>query len=225
MDHTVTAFEDELRAITSDVERLGRMAVSQLRGALDVVAGRAGAEAAQALMAEDKRLNAAAFDIERKAVRLIALRHPMADDLRQTVVALKCALDLERCGDLAKNIAKRTLRMNAPTPEAFVPLLEQLGALAVDALERVLQAHAEHDLDSARAVWVDDDAIDEVHERLVRELLGRMGEDAGMAAAGAQLLFIAKNLERIGDHATNIAEMVCYEATGSSDVRGDLSAR
>ena len=174
MDHTVTAFEEELRDLAADVERLGGMAVGQLRASLEVVAGRAEAGAAERVIAEDKRLNAVAQEVERKAVRLIALRHPMADDLRQTVVALRCAIDLERCGDLAKNIAKRSLRMNAPTPPSFVPLLDRLGGLATGALEGVLQAYVRRDLAAARAVWSADDDIDAVHEQLVRALLARM---------------------------------------------------
>ena len=217
MDHTVSAYELELRALSRDVEQLGLMAVAQLRAALDVIAGR-GDTPAQEIMAADKGLNAAAQEIERKAVRLIALRQPMADDLRRTVVALKCALELERCGDLAKNIAKRSLRMNVPAPPALLDLLERLGRLAGEALEQVLKALVDQDLEAARHVWRNDDAVDELHEQLVRDLLARMSEDPGLTAAGAQLLFMAKNLERIGDHATNIAEMVCYEATGSSAV-------
>ena len=217
MDHTVAAYELELRGLSQDVERLGLMAVAQLRAALAVINGR-GDTPAQEVMAADKRLNAVAQEIERKAVRLIALRQPLADDLRRTVVALKCALELERCGDLAKNIAKRSLRMDAPAPPELLALLERLGGLAAEALEQVLKALVDQDLEAARHVWRNDDAVDEVHEQLVRDLLARMSRDPGLTSAGAQLLFMAKNLERIGDHATNIAEMVCYEATGSSTV-------
>ena len=217
MDHTVAAYEEELRGLSAEVEQLGLMAVAQLRAALEVLGG-GSAVPAQEVMAADKRLNAAAAEIERKAVRLIALRQPMADDLRRTIVALKCALELERCGDLAKNIAKRSLRMDVPVPPALLERLERLGAAAGGALEQVLRALVDRDVEAARGVWRNDDAVDELHEQLVRDLLTRMSQDPSLTAGGAQLLFMAKNLERIGDHATNIAEMVCYEATGSSAV-------
>ena len=223
MDHTVAAYEEELRELSADVERLGLMAVSQLREALAVLSGGSG-PSAQEIMAADKRLNAAAQEIERKAVRLIALRQPMADDLRRTVVALKSALELERCGDLAKNIAKRSLRMDAPIPGPLLDQLERLGARAGGALESALRAMMNRDLEAARAVWRADPEIDEMHEGLVRDLLGQMSRDPGLTAAGAQLLFMAKNLERIGDHAGNIAEMVCYQATGSSAMTPAASA-
>ena len=215
MDHTVSAYEDELRDLSNDVDRLGRMAADQLEAALAVIFGRSGPPATE-IMAADRGLNAAAQEIERKAVRLIALRQPMADDLRRTVVALKCGLELERCGDLAKNIAKRSLRIEAAVPPSLLEPLERLGTLAGEALRRALGALARRDIEEARAVWRGDDAVDEAHEQLVRALLAEMSREPRLVTAGAQLLFVAKNLERIGDHATNLAEMVCYEATGST---------
>src|SRR3712207_4725625 len=170
MDHTVTIYEDELRELSSGVEWLGRMVLQQLRAALHVIAGE-DERPADEIMAADRGLNAAAQEIERKAVRLIALRQPMADDLRRTVVALKCGLELERCGDLAKNIAKRSLRIDAAVPPTLVEPLERLGALALEALRAALAALASRDIEAARAVWRGDDAVDEAHEQLVRGLL------------------------------------------------------
>ena len=213
MDHTVTVYEDELRELSKGVDWLGGMVLQQLDAALHVIAGE-DERPADEIIAHDRQLNAAAQEIERKAVRLIALRQPMADDLRRTVVALKCALELERCGDLAKNIAKRSLRMDAATPDALRAPLERLGSLARAALERSLKALLDRDMEAARAVWREDDAVDEAHERLVRALLSQMSEEPRLTTVGAQLLFVAKNLERIGDHATNIAEMVYFAATG-----------
>ena len=217
MDHTVRAYGAELQDLSADVAELGRMAVAQLRAALEVVVGD-GATPAEEIMAGDKALNAAAQGIESNAIRLIALRQPMADDLRHTVVALKAALELERCGDLAKNIAKRSLRIDPPVPPELLRSLEQLGALATQALERVLRALSAGDVEAAREVWREDDAIDALHAELVRQLLEGMTRQPHLTTAGAQLLFIAKNLERIGDHATNLAELACYEATGSMQV-------
>src|SRR3712207_3004171 len=123
MDHTVTIYEDELQELSKGVAWLGDMVLQQLRAALHVIAGE-DERPADEIIAHDRQLNAAAQEIERKGVRLTAWRQPMADDLRRTVVALKCALELERCGDLAKNIAKRSLRMDAATPLSLREPLE-----------------------------------------------------------------------------------------------------
>jgi phosphate transport system protein len=217
MEHTVTAYEEELRGLSREVERLGHMAVDQLRAALDVIAGRPG-RPAQEIMAQDKTLNASAGEIELRAVRMIALRQPMADDLRRTIAAIKNAIDLERCGDLAKNIAKRSLRIDGPIPPTALDRLDRLGAASIGALEEVVDAYVASDVERARAVWRRDHEIDDLHSALTRELISRIEADPRLVAAGAQLLLIAKNLERVGDHASNLAEAICYEHTGSRDI-------
>ena len=221
MEHTVTAYEAELQGLSREVEHLGRMAIDQLRAALDVIAGRA-ARPAQEIMAYDKTLNASAGDIEQRAVRMIALRQPMADDLRRTIAAIKNAIDLERCGDLAKNVAKRSLRIEGPIPPTALDLIDRLGGAAIRALEEVVDAYVASDVERARAVWRRDHEIDDLHTALTRELVGRMEAEPRLAApTGAQLLLIAKNLERVGDHASNLAESICYEHTGTRRITRD----
>ena len=143
------------------------------------------------------------------------LRQPMADDLRRTVAAMKVANNLERCGDLAKNIAKRTLVIIESDP--LTPLtrsIERMGKLVLGRLSSVLDAYSRSDIERAIAVWSQDDEVDEHYNSLFRELLTYMMGDPRTITACAHMLFVAKNLERIGDHATNIAEIVHYEITG-----------
>jgi phosphate transport system protein len=139
----------------------------------------------------------------------------MANDLRRTVAAMKIAANLERCGDLAKNIAKRTLVLSESEP--VMPLtrsIERMGRLVIGRLKDVLDAYTASDVDRAILVWSRDDEVDEHYNSLFRELLTYMMGDPRMITSCAHLLFVAKNLERIGDHATNIAEIIHYEITG-----------
>jgi phosphate transport system protein len=153
-------------------------------------------------------------EIERQAIRLIALRQPLAQDLRDTIAALKVSNNLERIGDLAKNIAKRTLMLTEIEPIALSRSLERMGRNVTSLLKDVLDAYASADAEAARRVWLQDEEIDERYNALFRELLTYMMEDPRKISVGANLLFMAKNLERIGDHATNIAEVVHYRVTG-----------
>jgi len=167
------------------------------------------------VVVRDDKLDEAERDIERKTIRLIALRQPVADDLRRAVAAMKVANNLERCGDLAKNIAKRTLVIIESDP--LTPLtrsIERMGRLVLGRLSSVLDAYTRSDLERALAVWSQDDEVDEHYNSLFRELLTYMMGDPRTITACAHMLFVAKNLERIGDHATNIAEIVRYEITG-----------
>jgi phosphate transport system protein len=151
----------------------------------------------------------------RMARRSIALRQPVADDLRRTVAALKISSNLERCGDLAKNIAKRALVIAESDP--ITPLtrsIERMGELVSARLKDVLDAFAARDIDRARTVWQRDNEVDEHYDSIFRELLTYMMADPRTITSCAHLLFVAKNLERIGDHATNIAEIILYEVTG-----------
>ncbi|MET0272159.1 MAG: phosphate signaling complex protein PhoU, partial [Phenylobacterium sp.] len=194
--------------------RMGGLAEAQVADALEAVVKRDQTLAA-AVITRDARLDGLAADIERKAIRLIALRQPMANDLRRTVAAMKIAANLERCGDLAKNIAKRTLVIKdaGPMSELTRPL-DRMGRLVLARLKEVLDAYTSADLTRARAVWSRDDEVDQHYNSLFRELLTYMMGDPRTIEACAHLLFVAKNLERIGDHATNIAEIINYEITG-----------
>ncbi|KRA26869.1 phosphate signaling complex protein PhoU [Brevundimonas sp. Root608] len=212
--HTVKAYGDELNQLTAEVARMGGLAEAQVADAVDSVARRDIA-LARAVVDRDARLDAMHRDIERKAIRLIALRQPVASDLRRTLASMKLAVDLERTGDLAKNIAKRGLILAEGDP--MPPLtrsIERMGKLVSMRLRDVLDAYAAAEVDRAVAVWNTDDEVDEHYNALFRELLTYMMGDPRTITAGTHLLFMAKNLERIGDHATNIAETIYYEITG-----------
>jgi phosphate transport system protein len=213
-EHIVKSYEDELNALTAETARLGGLTEAQVSDAIASVTRRDQALAGE-VITRDSRLDELQLDIERKAIRLIALRQPMANDLRRTVAAMKIASNLERVGDLAKNISKRMLVILESEP--MTPLtrsIERMGRLVLGRLKDVLDAYTSGDDARALAVWSKDDEVDEHYNSLFRELLTYMMGDPRTITACAHLLFVAKNLERIGDHATNIAEIVHYELTG-----------
>jgi phosphate transport system protein len=219
-EHIVKSYEDELNSLTAEVARMGGLTEAQIADSVTAVTKRNQELAAQVVIRDDK-LDEAERDIERKTIRLIALRSPVADDLRRAVAAMKVANNLERCGDLAKNIAKRTLVIIESDP--LTPLtrsIERMGKLVLGRLSSVLDAYSRSDLERALAVWSQDDEVDEHYNSLFRELLTYMMGDPRTITACAHMLFVAKNLERIGDHATNIAEIVHYEITGAEMVGG-----
>ncbi len=213
-DHIVRSFDEELGQITAEVARMGGLTEAQIGESLDCVLRR-DVKLAEQVAARDAQLDFMEAEIEKKAIRIIALRQPMANDLRHAVAAMKIASNLERCGDLAKNIAKRSLVLAGSEPAT--PLsrsIDRLGRLVAARLKEVLDAYTASDIDRAIAVWKRDDEIDSHYDSLFRELLTYMMGDPKMITPGAHLLFIAKNLERMGDHATNIAEIIHYELTG-----------
>ena len=214
-EHILRSFDEDLGQLTAEVARMGGLAEAQIADALDCVLRR-DVRLAEKVTAGDKQLDELDAEIERKAIRVIALRQPMADDLRHAVAAMKISSNLERIGDLAKNIAKRSLVLAGS--QAATPLnrsIDRLGRLVAARLKEVLDAYTASDLDRAIAVWTRDEEIDSHYDSLFRELLTYMMGDPKMITPGAHLLFIAKNLERIGDHATNIAEIIHYELTGN----------
>ena len=219
-EHTLKFFGEELNQLKAEVARMGGLAEAQVADAVEAVAGR-DVPLAQALIGRDARLDAMQADIEKKAIRMIALRQPVAQDLRRTVAALKMAWSLERTGDLAKNIAKRALVISEAEP--ITPLtrsIERMGRMVAGRLKTALDAYTTGDLDQAMEVWTADEDVDEQYNSLFRELLTYMMSDPRMISSCAHLLFIGKNLERIGDHATNIAEILHYEVTGE-EITGD----
>jgi phosphate transport system protein len=212
--HTVRAYGDELNQITSDVARMGGLAEAQIADAIEAMARRDQA-LAQEVIARDVKLDELQREIERKAIRLIALRQPVATDLRRTVAAMKIATDLERTGDLARSVAKRSLSLSDSEP--LTPLtrsIERMGKLVAKRMKAVLDAYTAAEVAGALDVWAHDDDVDEHYNALFRELLTYMMADPRTITSCAHLLFMAKNLERIGDHATNIAEMIHFEVTG-----------
>jgi phosphate transport system protein len=170
--------------------------------------------AARELVAADDQLDELETEAERRVVELIALRAPMADDLRDVIAALKIAGVVERIGDYAKNIARRVRRLPEKGVIEPLSLLPEMAKIASGMVHDVLAAFADRDPERARAVCLRDDALDDFYESIFRTLLTYMMENAQNIGASTTLLFVAKNLERIGDHATNIAEMVFYAATG-----------
>ncbi|MBR7621236.1 phosphate signaling complex protein PhoU [Phenylobacterium sp. 20VBR1] len=213
-EHIVKSYEDELNTLTAECARMGGLTEAQVGDSIDAVVRR-DTTLAESVVGRDQRLDILEADIERKAIRLIALRQPMANDLRKTVAAMKIAMNLERCGDLAKNIAKRTLVLTEAEPMSpLTRSIERMGKLVLGRLKDVLDAYTASDLDRALAVWSRDDEVDEHYNSLFRELLTYMMGDPRTITACAHMLFVAKNLERIGDHATNIAEIIHYEITG-----------
>jgi phosphate transport system protein len=217
-EHIVKSYEDELNTLTAECARMGGLTEAQVGDGIDAVVRR-DTSLAETVVARDERLDVLEADIERKAIRLIALRQPMANDLRKTVAAMKIAMNLERCGDLAKNIAKRTLVLTEAEPMSpLTRSIERMGKLVLGRLKDVLDAYTASDLDRAMAVWSRDDEVDEHYNSLFRELLTYMMGDPRTITACAHMLFVAKNLERIGDHATNIAEIIHYEITGAETI-------
>jgi phosphate transport system protein len=214
VEHTLRAYDEELEGLTAELSRMGGLAEVEVADCLRAITRRDVA-LANAVISRDARLDEIEVDIERRAIRLIALRQPVADDLRRTVAALKISMNLERCGDLAKNIAKRALVIAESDPLTPVTRsIERMGELVAARLKDVLDAFAARDIDRARQVWQRDQEVDEHYDSIFRELLTYMMGDPRTIASSAHLLFVAKNLERIGDHATNIAEIIVYEITG-----------
>jgi phosphate transport system protein len=212
-EHTVRAFTEELDALTQEVARMGGLAETAVNDSLAAVARR-DTELANAVIQRDLKIDAAQREVERRAIKLFALRQPMASDLRVVLTAWRIASELERVGDLAKNIAKRTLILNQAEPIQLTRSVERMGKIAASHLKQVLDAYANQDVQAAVNVWNNDDNIDAHYNSLFRELLTYMIEDPRTISSCAHLLFIAKNLERIGDHGTNIAEYIHFLVTG-----------
>jgi phosphate transport system protein len=211
--HTVKSFSEELELLVGDVARMGGVAETLLVDAISGVIRRDTA-LAEEVIARDERADAAQRTIDRRALEILALRQPVATDLREVIAALKIASDLERIGDLAKNISKRTLVLNRDEPIHLTRGIERMGKMAAGALKHVLDAYIARDVTAALAVWVQDEDLDAHYNSLFRELLTYMMEDPRMISPCAHLLFVAKNIERIGDHCTNIAETVHFLVTG-----------
>jgi phosphate transport system protein len=213
-EHTAKAFDIDLQEITRKVSEMGGLAEKEIADSVDALAKRDGA-LAQRVIAADINTDQLQREIEEKAILTIARRQPMAVDLREIVAALRLANDLERIGDLAKNIAKRVVALNGDfPPQKLIRGVEHIADLVLEQLKDVLDSYAQRDLAKAIAVWNGDDKIDAMYTSLFRELLTYMMEDPRNITFCTHLLFCAKNIERMGDHATNIAETVYYMVEG-----------
>jgi phosphate transport system protein len=212
--HIVTAFEDDLNGLARSIAEMGGHAEQLVERSITALL-RSDIDLAHQVIAADKRVDELQRLIEERAVLVIARRQPLAQDLRETIAALRISSDLERVADLGKNIAKRAVAIQHETFSQQVRIgVEHLAELALRQVKKVLDAYATRDLVKAREVCQHDEEIDAVYTSLFRQLLTYMMEDPRSISMCTHLLFCAKNIERIGDHATNIAETVHYLITG-----------
>jgi phosphate transport system protein len=214
--HTVRSYDKDLDSLERRIAEMGGLAEKMVIDAMDALAGAETALAHQ-VVATDPRLDALQREIEDHAVKTIARRQPVAVDLRELIGAIRVAGDLERVGDLAKNIAKRSLKISgeARVPRAIIGL-KHMNEVATELLKDVLDAYAQRDDERARGVWERDVDLDALEDSVFRDLLTHMMEDPRNISFCAHLLFCSKNIERMGDHATNIAETVVYMVSGRS---------
>jgi len=200
-DHIVKAYDEDLANLKTMLAQMGGLAEDHLAKAIDALSKR-DTKLADVVIAQDEKIDALELQLEERAILTIARRQPMARDLREIMVAIRIASDLERIGDLAKNIAKRTHAINEQLPRKLAAGLTRMGRLSLEQLKDVLDA------------WRNDGELDALYNSIFRELLTYMMEDPRMIGPCTHLLFGAKNFERIGDHATNIAENIHYLVSG-----------
>ncbi|PCD04614.1 phosphate transport system regulatory protein PhoU [Sphingomonas spermidinifaciens] len=212
-EHTVKVFDDELGQLRGLVAQMGGLAEEAIESAVEALV-RGDLAAAVRVVEGDRRIDALEGEVERLAVQLIALRAPMADDLREVLTGMKFANTLERVADHAKNIAKRVGEIDRSVPIEPMSVLPAMATVAGEMLHDVLDAFAARDVEAAKRVCERDRAVDDLYNSIFRALVTFMMENPKSISQAAHLLFIAKNLERIGDQATNLAEMVHYAATG-----------
>jgi len=211
--HTIKAFDEDLDRLRALISQMGGLAEHAIRESMRCLVQRdlAGAEK---IVENDKKLDALEIETEKRAVRLIALRAPMAGDLRDVVAAMKISSVVERIGDYAKNIAKRVPLLDNVGNIEPISLMPEMARIATEMVHDVLNAFVERDAEAAVRVVERDQAVDDFYNSIFRTLLTFMMENPNNIGQSTHLLFIAKNIERVGDHATNIAEMVYYASTG-----------
>ena len=215
-EHIVKSYDEDQKRLLDEILRMGAIAAAQLEAALDVVERRDD-KAAERIIANDEAIDALEREVDHNVMKL-ALRGPMARDLRIILASLKVAADLERIGDYAANVAKRSTALNLSPPLPHTRGLDALGRLALEQVRDVLIAYRDNDADLAQRVRARDAELDTLYTGLFRELLTYMMEDARAITPCTHLLFMAKNLERIGDHATNIAENVWFLVHGEEQL-------
>jgi phosphate transport system protein len=214
VDHTAKAFDTDLQEITRKVAEMGGLVERQISDAVQALADR-DLELGERVLAADPAIDSMQRDIEEKSVLTIARRQPMAVDLREIVGAMRVCNDLERIGDHAKHIGKRVVALDGDFyPQKLIRGVEHMAELVSAQLKQVLDAYASRDLQSAMAVWKGDEEVDSMCTSLFRELLTYMMEDPRNITFCMHLMFCAKDIERMGDHATNIAETVYYMIEG-----------
>ena len=227
-EHIVKSFDNELTRLYGEIGRMGEIAIAQLDAAIDVLMRR-DSRAAERVVANDVAIDALEHEVSTDVLRMLALRQPMARDLREVYAALRISADIERIGDYAANVAKRSMVLNQNAPVAPVRSLPALAKIANELVREAVQAYRDRDADRALAVRNRDVEVDAQYTALFRELLTYMAEDPKQITACTHLLFMAKNIERIGDHATNIAEntwfLVHGELLPAGREKGDLTSQ
>ena len=214
-DHIVSSYDEDLQGLSGSIGEMGGLAEDLVERAIRALM-RSDNELAERVIEGDRDVNALQHDIDERAILTIARRQPMAQDLREIIAAIRISSDLERIADLAKNIARRTLAIRGDAfPKKLLVGVEHLAQLGQHQLSNVLNSYGSRNVTLAQQVWEADDEIDAVYTSLFRELLTYMMEDPRNIGMCTHLLFCAKNVERIGDHATNIAETVHYVVTGN----------
>ena len=212
-EHLVRAYDEELQKLNNTIVEMGGLAESQLGAAIEAVVSR-DADLAGRVVEGDPKVDQLERDLDNLAIRLLALRQPVARDLREVFAALKIGSDLERIADYAANVAKRSIALSQAPPVRPVYGLPRMAHFAQLLIKDVLDAYVQRDADKAYSVWTRDAELDEMYSSLFRELLTYMMEDPRSIGPCTHLLFMAKNIERIGDHATNIAENLYYLVNG-----------
>lgn len=213
--HTVTAFDDDMDEIRGLIAEMGSRAETAVIAAMKALSTH-DAELATHIRVEDRIIDNLETEVEKLVVRTIALRAPMADDLRELIAALKMSAVIERIGDYAKNIAKRVPQMEGKIPAAATEQLDRMGEIVVEMIRTAMDAYAKRDVDLARAVTVRDDDVDQLNKDLFVDFVAYVVKNPKNATEVAHLLFTAKNLERIGDHTTNVAQMIYFTETGEN---------
>lgn len=214
-DHTVRAFSAELEELSAELYRMGGLAEDLLSDSIQAIVAR-DPVLADTVITRDAQVDALQVEMERRILKLLALRQPLARDLRQTIAALKITTELERIGDLAKSIAKRARVVDSLEPPSALKGVARMGRLVRAQLKRVLDAYSAQEPAMANNVRARDEEVDEHYTALFRELLTYMMEDPRTISACAHMLFVAKSLERVGDHCTNIAEEIHFLVTGET---------
>ena len=226
-EHIIKSYDEELRRLDKTITEMGGLAENQLATAIEAVVQR-DSDLAASVVETDLKVDQLQREVDNLAVRVLALRQPMARDLRAVFAAIKIASDLERIWDYAANVAKRSIVLNQTAVAEPVHALPRMARLAQLLVKDVIDAYVERDADKAYAVWMRDEELDEMYASLFRVLLTYMMEDPRNIGPSTHLLFMAKNIERIGDHATNIAEDLYYLVHGTplTEVRpkGDKSS-
>jgi phosphate transport system protein len=218
-DHIAKAYDQDIMALKTQLAEMGGIAEEQLANAIQALVKRDLVLADQVIR-NDQQLDELERRIEEKAILTIAKRQPMAKDLREIMVAIRVSSDIERIGDLAKNTAKRTHAISEALPRKLLMGLSRMGTMAQSQLNQVLDAYAQRDDEKGLAVWRSDEDLDSLYNSIFRELLTYMMEDPRNISLCTHLLFGAKNLERIGDHTTNIAENIHYLIHGKTITEG-----